>query len=82
MRARGKSLGGTFDVGAGEAVYLGHFYLDCSQQPILWRYYPEGRDEFNGYLASLKKIYPALDVEKVVFRLFQTKEFGQDYKLP
>ena len=25
---------------------------------------------------------PALDVEKVVFRLFQTKEFGQDYKLP
>jgi hypothetical protein len=78
----GKSLGGTFTVSAGEAVYLGHFYLDCHQQPILWRYYPEGRDGFNGYLASLKKIYPTLDVEKVQFRLFQTKEFGQDYKLP
>jgi hypothetical protein len=78
----GKSLGGTFTVSAGEAVYLGHFYLDCHQQPILWRYYPEGRDGFNGYLSSVKKSYPALDVEKVVFRLFQTKEFGQDYKLP
>jgi len=78
----GQSLGGTFAVSAGEAVYLGHFYLDCHQQPTLWRYYPEGRDGFNGYLASLKKIYPTLDIEKVVFRLFQTKEFGQDYKLP
>ncbi len=78
----GKSLGGTFTVSAGEAVYLGHFYLDCHQQPILWRYYPEGREGFNGYLVSLKKIYPVLDIEKVVFRLFQTKEFGQDYKLP
>lgn len=78
----GKSLGGTFTVGAGEAVYLGHFYLDCHQQPILWRYYPEGRDDFNGYLASLKKIFPALEIQKVVFRLFQTKEFGQDYQLP
>lgn len=78
----GKSLGGTFMVSAGEAVYLGHFHLDCQQQPILWRYYPEGREGFNGYLSSVKKIYPALDVEKVVFRLFQTKEFGHDYKLP
>jgi hypothetical protein len=78
----GKSLGGTFTVSAGEVVYLGHFYLDCYQQPILWRFYPEGRDGFNGYLASLKKVYSTLDVEKVVFRLFQTKEFGQDYKLP
>jgi hypothetical protein len=78
----GKSLGGTFTVVAGEAVYLGHFYLDCYQQPILWRYYPEGRDGFSGYLASLKKLYPALDVEKVAFRLFQTNEFGRDYKLP
>ena len=78
----GQSLGGTFTVSAGEVVYLGHFYLDCHQRPILWRYYPEGRDGFNGYLASLKKVYRTLDVEKVVFRLFQTKEFGQDYKLP
>jgi hypothetical protein len=78
----GQSLGGSFAVGAGEVIYLGHFYLDCNQQPILWRYYPEGREGFNGYLASLKKTYPALDAEKVAFRLFQTKEFGNDYKLP
>jgi hypothetical protein len=78
----GKSSGGTFTVNPGEAVYIGHFYLDCYQQPILWRYYPEGREGFNGYLALLRKIYPALDVQKVVFRLFKTKEFGRDYKLP
>jgi hypothetical protein len=78
----GQSLGGSFAVGAGEVIYLGHFYLDCNQQPILWRYYPEGREGFNGYLASLKKMYPGLDAEKVAFRLLQTKEFGNDYKLP
>jgi hypothetical protein len=78
----GQSLGGTFAVAAGEVVYLGHFYLDCAQQPILWRYYPEGREAFNGYLASLKRSHPALETEKVVFRLLQTKEFGNDYKLP
>ncbi|MCG8994253.1 hypothetical protein LH435_01300 [Laribacter hongkongensis] len=78
----GRSLGGTFTVSTGEVVYLGHFYLDCYQQPRLWRFYPEGRDGFNEYLASLKKVYPALDMEKVIFRLFQTKEFGQNYKLP
>lgn len=78
----GKSLGGTFTVGAGEVVYLGHFYLDCYQQPTLWRYYSDGREAFDHYLASLKKIYPALDTGKVVFRLFQTNVFGRDYQLP
>jgi hypothetical protein len=78
----GQSIGGAFTVGGGEVVYLGHFYLDCNQQPILWRYYPEGREGFNAYLVTLKKSYPSLDVEKVVFRLFQTKDFGHDYKLP
>lgn len=78
----GQPLGGKFTVAAGEVVYLGHFYLDCYQQPILWRYYPEGREGFKEYLVSVKRIYPALDVEKVTFRLFQTQEFGRDYKLP
>lgn len=78
----GQSLGGSFTVVAGEVVYIGHFYLDCYRQPTMWRYYPDGREGFNGYLNSLKKAYPALETEKVVFRLFQTKEFGQDYQLP
>ena len=78
----GQSVGGTFTVGAGEIVYLGHFYLECTPQPILWRYYPEGRERFNEYLALLKKHYSALELEKVVFRLFQTKVFGHDYTLP
>ncbi len=80
--AEGKSLGGSFSLVAGEVVYIGHFYLDCKQQPTMWRYYPDGRDGFDGYLSSLKKAYPALDTSKVLFRLFQTKEFGHDYALP
>lgn len=80
--ADGKSLGGSFSVAAGEVVYIGHFYLDCKQQPTMWRYYPDGRDGFDAYLGSLKKAYPVLDTRKVLFRLFQTKEFGHDYALP
>jgi hypothetical protein len=78
----GKSRGGSFTVSSGEVVYIGHFYLDCYRQPILWRYYPDGREAFNEYLTSLKSTFPALEAERVTFRLFQTKEFGQDYKLP
>ena len=77
----GQPRGGSFTVAAGETVFIGLFYLDCYQEPTLWRYYPEGRDEFNRYLETAKKTFPALDTEKVVFRLFQTTVFGQDYSL-
>lgn len=78
----GRSLGGTFKVGPGEIVYIGHFYLDCYKQPTLWRFYSEDRDAFDRYLASVKKEHPELDVTKAQFRLFQTTEFGYDYQLP
>ena len=78
----GQPLGGSFTVGAGETVFIGLFYLDCYQEPTLWRYYPDGREEFNRYLETAKKTFPALDTESVVFRLFRTTVFGQDYSLP
>jgi len=77
----GQPLGGSFTVGTGETVFIGLFYLDCYQEPTLWRYYPDGREEFNRYLETAKKTFPALDTEKVVFRLFRTTVFGQDYSL-
>jgi hypothetical protein len=78
----GSSEGGSFTVGAGEIVYIGHFHLDCYKQPMLWRYYPDGREAFNEYLQSVRKAYPMLDVSKAQFRLFKTAVFGRDYQLP
>jgi len=33
----GKATGGTFSVAPGQIVYLGHFGVDCSGEPMLWR---------------------------------------------
>lgn len=79
----GRSEGGSFNVAPGEIVYIGHFYLDCStRQPTMWRYYPDGKEAFGEYLISLKGDFPWLDASKAIFRLFDTKSFGNDYKLP
>jgi hypothetical protein len=78
----GGSQDGTFKVGPGEIVYIGHFHIDCYEQPKLWRYFADGRAIFDKYLASIKITYPMLDVTKVQYRLFQTKKFGRDYHLP
>jgi len=77
----GKAEGGTFNVSAGEVVYIGHFYLDCYKQPTLWRYYMDGRAAFDEYLASVKSRYPMLNIEQTQFRLFKTTVFGNDYVL-
>lgn len=73
--------GGTFNVGAGEIVYIGHFYVDCYKEPSLWRYYPEDREGFNSYLAEQKKKVPELDTTKAKFQLFKSSYFGRDYEL-
>jgi hypothetical protein len=79
----GKAEGGSFKVGAGEAVYIGHFYVTCNAPlPMMWRYYLDGRKVFDEYLFSLKAELPWLDTGSVSFRLFETKAFGLDYKLP
>jgi len=77
-----KAIGGTFHVNAGELVYIGHFGLDCYKEPTIWRYYPEGREGFDGYKKVIKTQYPFLDVDNMQFRLFETTVLGRDYVLP
>lgn len=77
----GRPEGGSFNVDPGEIVYIGHFYLDCYYEPTLWRYYLEGHDSYNVYLAETKGKYPYLDLSKAQYRLFKTKFFGHDYEL-
>jgi hypothetical protein len=78
----GTPQAGTFIVGPGETVYIGNFFLDCQQGPTLWRYYTEGRRNFQLHLAEFKQQYPYLDVERTIYRLFKTDLLGRDYDLP
>ncbi|WP_287918781.1 hypothetical protein [Comamonas sp.] len=77
----GASVGGTFNVDAGEVVYIGHFSIDCFQEPSLWRVYLKDRESFNEYLADQKKKVPELDTSKASFRLFKSSYFGRDFEL-
>jgi len=78
----GKPKGGTFDVAAGEVIYIGHFFIDCYKEPIPWRFYPEGREAFNGYVKSIKRELDFLNNANIEFRLFDTTSFGNPYELP
>lgn len=77
----GKPIGGTFTVKPGEIVFIGNFYLDCAYGPTLWRYYPEGRANFEKQMEEYKVSFPFLDLGDVQHRLFKTTEFGNDYEL-
>ncbi len=77
----GKPKGGSFDVKAGEVVYIGNFFLDCRGGPTLWRYYTEGRDGFKSHMKEVKQKYPFIDPDKVNFRLFRTTTLGRNYEL-
>ncbi len=76
----GKPEAGSFIVKPGEIVYVGHFFLDCYKDPIPWRYYPEGKEGFEGYKRSVKKEFGYLPIENVKFRLFKTSQFGSPYE--
>jgi len=80
----GKAPLGTFDVRAGEVVYIGHFYVDCAVNghPNLWRYYLKDRKSFADYIAQAKAENPFLDASNVQYRLFKTETFGTDFDLP
>lgn len=80
--ADGKSKAGSFVVGPGEVVYIGHFALDCALGPMPWRYYLEDRQSFEKYLALIKKKAPSLDVSDVKYRLFETSTMGRSFVLP
>ena len=77
----GKPVGGTFTVNPGEIVYVGHFGLDCGAEPFVWRYYIEGRQEFERYIAGFKKKYPFVKEAPVQYRLFSTQQLGNPYSL-
>lgn len=78
----GKPEGGSFTVAAGEIVFIGNFFLDCQTGPMLWRYYPEKKEDFQSQVAEYRAKYPFLEAERFRFRLFRTKYFGTDYELP
>jgi hypothetical protein len=77
----GKPVGGSFNVAAGEAVYIGHFGVDCHGEPTPWRFYIEGKDEFDRYVDGFHKHFPFAKDAVVTYRLFQTEQFGQPYDL-
>lgn len=76
----GKPVGGSFEVSAGEAVYIGHFAPECikEREVTIWRYYWDGPEPFDKYLGEIKAKYPFLDLTKVQFNLFRTTVFGHD----
>ncbi|MGD2117198.1 MAG: hypothetical protein PVG66_02465 [Chromatiales bacterium] len=77
----GKPVGGTYTVKPGEIVYVGHFGLDCGAEPFLWRYYIDGRSEFESYIDGFRKKYPFVKDVPVQFRLFSTETLGIPYAL-
>jgi hypothetical protein len=78
----GKSVGGSFTVAAGEVVYIGHFGVDCHGEPTPWRFYIDGKEEFDRYVDGFHKRFPFAKGAAVTYRLFQTEHFGQPYDLP
>jgi hypothetical protein len=77
----GEPVGGMFTVNPGEIVYIGHFGLDCGAEPFLWRYYIDGRSEFESYIDGFRRKYPFVKDIPVQFRLFSTKVLGNYYTL-
>jgi hypothetical protein len=79
----GKSRAGSFTVGAGERVYIGHFTTDCVDgAPRIWRLYIKDRKGFQEYLArDVKTKYPFLDTKTIQYRLFKTNAIGENYEL-
>lgn len=81
LYSEGKPAGGTFSVKPGEVVFIGNFYLDCTYGPTLWRYHSDGKEAFEDQVSEYSNRFPYLDLSNVQFRLFKTKEFGNDYEL-
>jgi hypothetical protein len=77
----GHPVGGSFAVNPGEIVYVGHFGLDCAAEPFLWRYYIDGRGEFESYVAGFRKKFPFVKAVPVHYRLFSTRLLGNPYSL-
>ncbi|MCB1053394.1 MAG: hypothetical protein KDC71_22520 [Acidobacteria bacterium] len=79
--AKAPQSAGTFTIQPGEIVYVGHFGLDCTEEPFLWRFYIEGRSEFESYIAGFRQKFPFVKEVPVQFKLFSTQRFGNPYAL-
>ena len=77
----GKPEGGSFTVNPGEIVYIGHFGLDCGAEPFLWRYYIDGKVEFEKYITGFREKYPFAKQVPVQYRLFSTHLLGNQFSL-
>jgi hypothetical protein len=82
LMKNGRPKVGSFEINAGEIVYIGNFYLDCYKEPIIWRYYTEGRENFKTHMLEVKQKYLFIEPEKVTYRLFRTTTIGLNYELP
>lgn len=78
----GKPLAGSFTLGPGEVVYIGHFGVDCEGEPTPWRFYVDGKEEFAAYVRDFHDRFPFMRDRPVTFRLFKTEQLGQPYDLP
>ena len=76
-----KPIGGYFSVSKNEKAYIGNFWLDCVNSPMLWRYYTKTKKGFDKHMKEFSIEYPALEFGNVKYRLFKTKEFGFEYSL-
>lgn len=77
----GRPKAGSFRVGAGEIVYVGHFGVDCNGEPSPWRFYIEGEQQFRQYTENFHREFPFTSSVPVTYRLFDTEVFGRKYAL-
>ena len=78
----GMPLGGTLRVRPSEIVYVGNFFLDCADGPVIWRYYTEAGEDFEDHASEYKRKFHFLQEREIEYRLFETSVFGQPYELP
>lgn len=78
----GKAVAGTFTIGRGEIIYIGHFSLDCNKEVLPRRYHLQDRQEFEKYVMGLHSVYPFIGDAPVEFRLFETRRLGKPFYLP
>lgn len=79
--ANGRPKAGSFRVGAGEIVYIGHFGVDCNGEPSPWRFYIEGEEQFRQYAENFHREFPFTRSVPMTYRLFDTNVFGRQYAL-
>ncbi|MFT5397097.1 MAG: tetratricopeptide (TPR) repeat protein [Gammaproteobacteria bacterium] len=70
--------GGTFEVTAGEVIFIGNFFIDCLVSPIPWRFFPVGEEFVNEQFDTYKSKFKFIDNKTIIFRLLETQNFGSD----